>query len=77
LVRRVTVVTEDVFGPMQNSLYLELADGTSVSLDKKRDMSRFVAELEKLRPEAAVSMKAALERVGDICGEQVFDLDTC
>jgi hypothetical protein len=39
-------------------------------------MSRFVAELEKLRPEAAGCMKAALERVGDICGEQVFNLDT-
>jgi len=36
LVRKVIVVTEDVFGPMQNSLYLDLADGTSVCLWKKR-----------------------------------------
>jgi len=31
---------EDVLGPMQNSLYLDLADGTSVCLWKKRDMRK-------------------------------------
>jgi hypothetical protein len=75
LVRKVTVVTEDVLGPMQNTLYLDLDDGSSVCLWKKREMKKFVAELEKVRPEIGGSIRAALARVGDIAGEQVFNLD--
>jgi hypothetical protein len=74
-VRKVSVVTEDVFGPMRNSLYVEFVDGKSLSIDKNRDMQRFVDELERDRPQAAASIRAALSKVGELCTEQVFDFE--
>jgi hypothetical protein len=75
LVRRVMVVTEDVFEPMRNSLYVDLVDGTSDCLFKKREMKRFIADLEAEHPQLGAAVKAAVENVGEICGEQVFDVD--
>jgi hypothetical protein len=75
VVRRVIVVTEDVLGPMRNSLYIELIDGNYVSLDDENEMRMFVANLGNERPELAASIGAALGSVGEICGEQVFDLE--
>jgi hypothetical protein len=76
LVRKVIVVTEDVFGPMQNSLYLDLADGTSVCLWKKRVAEKFIVESGKIRPAMAGSIKSAFNQVGDTCCERMFNLDT-
>jgi hypothetical protein len=75
LARNVTVVSEDVLGPMRNSLYIELLDGSYVSVDEKSAMLSFVADLERNRPLVAASIRAALASVPKHCTEQLFDLE--
>ena len=75
LVRRVIVVSEDILGPMQNTLYLDLSDGSSVCLDNKREIKKFIAELEVNRPQIATSIKNALATVQEHSTEQVFDME--
>jgi len=74
-IRKIIVVTEDVLGPMRNSLYIELNDGSYVSLDEVKEMRRFVAGLEKDHPRLAAAVMEALSIVGDMCGERVFDVE--
>lgn len=74
-VRRVLVVKEDVLGPMQNSLYIELGDGTWVSVDEAGDIEKFLRELTKFRPNIALSIREELAIIAPFCVEIGFDLD--
>jgi hypothetical protein len=70
----VTVVTEDVLGPMRNSLYIELVDGSRVSLDEQSEMVAFVAQLQKEYSIIAAAIRRVIATVGEQCSEQTFDL---
>jgi len=73
-VRRIIVISEDVLGPMQNSLLIELVDGGSISLDDKTEIKRFITEIERVRPYVAADVRQAVETVRDHPSEQVFEL---
>jgi hypothetical protein len=74
-VRRVTVVKEDVFGPMRNSLSIELRDGTHVSVDEADAIEAFLGGLAKFRPDIATSIREELAIIAPFCVEREFDLD--
>jgi hypothetical protein len=74
LVRKVTVVSEDLVGPLHNSLFVELVDGKYIALDRRCDIEQFLADLRRYRPSAAGEIIAALAEVPDICREQVFEI---
>jgi hypothetical protein len=74
-IERVLVISEDVLGPMQNGLYVELVNGTWMTADKRSEIRRIVIEIARIRPEIALAIEQRLAIIPGFPCEQSFDVN--